>query len=450
MRSHGRGILHGGHSVLCLRSPRAVWPLGPRWPVRAGPAFPDPCLMLSTELAEGLRIAAHTLWARKLRALLTTLGIVIGIVSVTSMFTVINGIEGAFDRSMAIIGDDALFVQKMPWFTFGDRWTLRNRPDVTDDLVPFLRERAASAAVVVPVVGTSLTVTRGRDEAAGVGVTGTTAAFVDAGGIDIADGRAFSDAEADAGRAVAVIGSDVAEALFPGEDAVGKLVRIGGQRFEVVGVAAKRGSFLGLTSADNDATVPIRAYRRLFAASPDVAVKVRVRPGVALDAAEDEIQGLVRIWRGLDPLADDDFAVNRQDQFRELVSTMRAATYGVGLFLTALSLLVGGIGVMNVMFVSVKERTREIGVRKALGATRRAILLQFLIEAVLICVLGGVIGVALAALAALAIDQVFTARLSVGTVALAFAICGVVGVAFGLVPAWQAARARPIDALRYE
>ena len=129
---------------------------------------------------------------------------------------------------------------------------------------------------------------------------------------------------------------------------------------------------------------------------------------------------------------------------------MRAATYGVGLFLTALSLLVGGIGVMNVMFVSVKERTREIGVRKALGATRRAILLQFLIEAVLICCLGGVIGVALAALAAVAIDQVFTAELSGGTVALAFLICGAVGVTFGLVPAWQAARARPIDALRYE
>ena len=406
--------------------------------------------MLSTELAEGLRIAAGTLWARKLRALLTTLGIVIGIVSVTSMFTVINGIEGAFDRSMAIIGDDALFVQKTPWFSFGDWWTMRNRPDITDDLVPFLRARSETAAEVVPLTGTSLTVSRGRDEAEGVGVTGSTAAFVDTGGMDIAEGRSFSEAEADAGRAVAVIGSDVAEALFPGEDAVGKPVRIGGQRFEVVGVVAKRGSFLGLASADNDAVIPIRAYRRLFSSDPDVAIKIRVREGVELDAAEEEIHGLVRIWRGLDPLEDDDFAVNRQDQFRELVSTMRVATYGVGLFLTALSLLVGGIGVMNVMFVSVKERTREIGVRKALGATRRAILLQFLIEAVLICCLGGLIGVALAALVALAIDQVFTAELSVGTVALAFLICGVVGVAFGLVPAWQAARARPIDALRYE
>ena len=406
--------------------------------------------MLSTELAEGVRIAVSTLWARKLRALLTTLGIVIGIVSVTSMFTVINGIEGAFNRSMSIIGDDALFVQRTPWFAFEEWWKLRNRPPVTDDLVPFLRARSRTAAAVVPLTGTSLTVSRGRDDAEGVGVTGTTAAYVDTGGADIAEGRSFSEAEADAGRAVVVLGSDVVAALFPGEDPVGKPVRIGGQRFEVVGVTVKRGSFLGLASADNDATVPIRAYRRLFAADRDIAVKIRVRDGVTLDAAEEEIHGLVRIWRGLDPLEDDNFAVNRQDQFRELVSTMRVATYGVGLFLTALSLLVGGIGVMNVMFVSVKERTREIGVRKALGATRRAILLQFLIEAVLICCLGGVIGVSLAAGVAVAIDQVFTAELSGGTVALAFLICGVVGVAFGLVPAWQAARARPIDALRYE
>ena len=406
--------------------------------------------MLSTELAEGVRIAVSTLWARKLRALLTTLGIVIGIVSVTSMFTVINGIEGAFNRSMSIIGDDALFVQRTPWFAFEEWWKLRNRPPVTDDLVPFLRARSRTAAAIVPLTGTSLTVSRGRDDAEGVGVTGTTAAYVDTGGADIAEGRSFSEAEADAGRAVVVLGSDVVAALFPGEDPVGKPVRIGGQRFEVVGVTVKRGSFLGLASADNDATVPIRAYRRLFAADRDIAVKIRVRDGITLDAAEEEIHGLVRIWRGLDPLEDDNFAVNRQDQFRELVSTMRVATYGVGLFLTALSLLVGGIGVMNVMFVSVKERTREIGVRKALGATRRAILLQFLIEAVLICCLGGVIGVALAAGVAVAIDQVFTAELSGGTVALAFLICGVVGVAFGLVPAWQAARARPIDALRYE
>ena len=403
-----------------------------------------------TEIAEGVRIAAAALWERKARALLTTLGIVIGIVSVTSMFTVINGIEREFDRSMAMIGDDALFVQRTPWIVLGDWWRYRNRPPVTDDLAGYLREHAETAEAVAPVTGTGATVTRGRDEAPGVGVEASTADYVETGGADVEAGRFFSDEEDRAARAVAVIGSDVVGTLFPAEDPIGKEVRIGGEKFTVVGTLAARGKFLGMASADNRAIVPIGAFRRLFGAAEDLAVKVKVRAGVDPAAALDEVTGLTRLWRGLDALEDDDFSVNRQDQFRQLVQTMRVATYGVGIFLTALALLVGGIGVMNIMFVSVKERTREIGVRKALGATRRAILFQFLVEAVAICLVGGAIGVAIAALVAVGLNQVFTAELSGGTVALAFAICAVVGVAFGLIPAWQAARARPIDALRYE
>ncbi|MEM0964084.1 MAG: ABC transporter permease, partial [Bacteroidota bacterium] len=278
----------------------------------------------------------------------------------------------------------------------------------------------------------------------------STSNYVETGGVEIDAGRFYTEAENRAGRAVAVIGADLVDELFPAEDPIGKSLRIAGERFQVIGTLSRRGKFLGLESADNRAIIPMATYNRLFSSNDNVAIKVRLADGVTQDAAIDEITGLTRLWRGLDAMAEDDFSINRQDQFRQLVEVVRVTTYSVGLFLTALALLVGGIGVMNIMFVSVKERTREIGVRKALGATRRAILFQFLVEAVAICLVGGAIGVVIAAVVALGLDQVFTAELSGGTVALAFGICAVVGVAFGLIPAWQAAKARPIEALRYE
>jgi putative ABC transport system permease protein len=405
----------------------------------------------ATELTEGARIAVSALAASKLRALLTTLGIIIGIVSVTATLTVINGIEGEFDRSMALIGDDALFVQRQPWFfSFDDWWKYRQRPEIPEDLGPFLRERSRYAEAVAPITGLTTTLSRGADEVAGIGVEASTSDYIDTGGSDIDQGRFFTPIEARGGRLVTVIGADVVEALFPAEDPIGKPIRIGGKRFEVIGTLVRRGNFLGLASADSRAVIPLETYRRVFNSSPDIAIKVTVTDLEQLEAAEEELTGLVRQFRGLDPLEDDDFSVNRQEQFRQLFQTMRITTYGVGLFLTALSLLVGGIGVMNIMFVSVKERTREIGVRKALGATRRAVLVQFLVEAVVICLVGGVIGVGLAALLAVGINQVFTAQLTLGTVGIAFSICAATGLIFGLAPAWQAAKSRPVEALRYE
>ncbi|MFB3132372.1 MAG: ABC transporter permease, partial [Rhodothermales bacterium] len=169
-----------------------------------------------------------------------------------------------------------------------------------------------------------------------------------------------------------------------------------------------------------------------------------------LDLAQDELTGILRAARGVDAMAEDNFAINRQETFRTALAASKAIMYSIGIFLTALALVVGGIGVMNIMFVSVKERTKEIGIRKAVGAKRRTIMMQFLIEAVVVCVVAGCIGVAISAGVAALINVFFTAYLSVGTVILAFSICVGIGIIFGLVPAWTAARSNPIEALRYE
>ena len=404
------------------------------------------------EFAEGLRIALRAIWANKLRAILTTLGIIIGIVSVTAMFTTINGIERGFDRSMEMLGTNVLNVDKNPQSFENDWWKYINRPPITLAVADAIQERSRYAVAVAPAVGTMRGVQYEDRQLSSVFTRGATPAIADINGLDLAAGRFYGETEERAGRPVCVIGQDVAEALFPNETPIGKRIRVGGTRMEVIGVLTKQGKFLGLFSFDNQVTMPLATFERAFGLSQwrQISVQVKVDKAENMEAAENELTGIVRAVRGLDPLEDDNFAINRQDAFATQVSGVKSAIYGVGLFLTGLALLVGGIGVMNIMFVSVRERTREIGIRKAVGASRRAILTQFLLEAVIVCLIGGLVGVLLSFGVTHLINSVFTAVLSPATVALAFGICVGVGIFFGFIPAWAAARSRPIDALRYE
>ena len=393
-------------------------------------------------------MALVTIWANKLRALLTTLGIIIGIVSVTAMFTTINGIERGFDRSMAMLGTNVINVVRIPNFT-NEWWRYRNRPRITEDIAEAIAERSEHVESVAPVAFSMHSV-QYRDQRLGnVFLRASTPALADVLNLDLDQGRFYTEHENLAARNVCVIGIDVAEQLFPVGSPIGKHIRVGRHRFEVAGVLEKQGKFLGLFSFDEQVILPLQTYKKLFGSRPYLEIQARAVSAEAMARAEDEMMGIVRLARQLGPMEEENFALERQDAFEAQIGGVKSAIYGVGLFLTGLSLLVGGIGVMNIMFVSVKERTREIGIRKALGATRRAILTQFLVEAVVVCMIGGLIGIGLSFLVTALINQVFTAVLSPATVMIAFAICVGVGVTFGFVPAWSAARLRPIEALRY-
>jgi putative ABC transport system permease protein len=281
-----------------------------------------------------------------------------------------------------------------------------------------------------------------------VHIIGTTDEYLVTSGVALAQGRFMTQSEAAGGRPVCILGSEVAANLFQRESPLGKRVRIGESTFEVVGVLEKQGTFLGMFSLDNQAIITLPQFVENFWRHPDYQIQVKAKELEQLDEAREELRAAMRRVRRLAPSQEDDFAINQQDQFVKMFHRLGGTIAAVGIFITGLSLFVGGIGIMNIMFVSVAERTREIGIRKAIGAKRRTILLQFLVEAASICLLGGLIGLCIAWPTTLAVQRFFPATMSVTIVAIAISVSLITGVLSGFFPAWRAARMNPVDALR--
>ena len=405
------------------------------------------------EITEGIRIAGQAIWANKLRSVLTTLGIVIGIASVTGMATVINGIEAGFQQSLSSLGSNVLHVQVWPMGGTNQWWKYINRPEIDPSVADAVRRRSRYAAATMPQVDERYGISRRDRSLEDVQVNGVGAAFPRIQSVGLDRGRFFSRGEARSARSVVVLGATVADELFPIVSPLGKEIRIGGNRFDVIGVLTEQGGGLFGTGLDGEVLIPFDTFdARWGARDRNVEIRVKVAPSADMAEAKTEVIGIVRVERGLGPTAENNFEVGQQSDVQEQFAPVKAGIYGVGIFLTALALVVGGIGVMNIMFVSVKERTKEIGIRKAVGAKKRTILLQFLIEAVIICLIGGAIGVGISAgIAALVRSALgVAASLPVTTIVLAFGICTAVGVGFGLAPAWTGAQAEPVEALRYE
>jgi putative ABC transport system permease protein len=407
---------------------------------------------LLTELNEGLAISWSAIRANKMRSVLTTLGIVIGIVTVTLMGTAIAGLNGAFLKAISSVGADVLFVMREDWSgpdSEAEWLRIQKRPRLTVDQADALERDLTHASAIAPMAFDQRTIKFGKRSASGVQIVGSTDQLVQTGGISIGEGRFLSAADAEGGRPVCVIGSTVATNLFPRESPLGQRIVIGQQQFEVVGVLEKQGDIFG--QFDNQAIMPLRQMMAGFHHTREIElVEVKVKDVRNMDSALEELHSAMRRIRRLAPADPDDFSINRQEDILARIHKITAIIGGIGLFITGLSLFVGGIGIMNIMFVSVTERTREIGIRKAIGAKRRTILLQFLIEAATICLIGGAIGLGIAWPATLVLQQYMPAALSPMVMALALCVSLLTGVVSGLAPAWRAARMNPVDALRNE
>lgn len=387
-----------------------------------------------------------------MRAILTTTCIVIGIVSVTAMNTISDGIDRAFEDSMDMLGRNVVYVEKWPWGFGGEYrwWEYRNRREMELSYVDRLKDLTPSATEVAAAAN-RFTAIRYRDRQADrVNFQGATVGYFQTGGLNLENGRAFNDSDVQRAARVAVIGGSVSDLLFPNEEALDKQIVVSGQRFTVIGVLEKRGNFLGLEDFDNMVVVPITAFGTIYSLRNGVQLAVQFPDDETLYEGEFEVIGAMRQIRQLDPLDDNDFAINQAALFEQEFQGMKMVIYGIGIFLTGLALFVGGIGVMNIMFVSVKERTKEIGIRKAVGAKSWEILLQFLMESIVICLVGGIIGVIFSVGVTQLINQFFVAYLDWTTVLNAILICAFVGILFGYLPSSKAAKADPIDSLRYD
>ena len=401
-------------------------------------------------LVESLRLALGSLRSNLLRSLLTTLGIVIGITTVIAIISVITGLNQAFATELSSIGSNVIYVQKFHWAK--NDWSLtRKWKDIGTDELEAIQRGSRLVDKAAPYVVTFRRVKNGRLSIEDAIVYGVGAGDHEIRGASPAAGRLLLRNDFDSNRNVVVIGWDVAEKLYPQETPIGKPISVAGVRMQVVGVLDKRGSLFG-SNLDTTITMPIGTFMKHFGRRRMMTISILPKEGVDPLEVTDELRGILRRVRKVPFGEPDNFAINRvdvlQDLYAKLTGGLYAAMFGVG----TISLLVGGIGIMNIMLVSVTERTREIGIRMAVGAKSWDIRLQFIIEAVILSLIGGLIGVLLGILAAefLSFFAGWTILISTYSVVLSFGFSGLVGIFFGFYPAYKASLMNPIDALRHE
>jgi putative ABC transport system permease protein len=407
-------------------------------------------------ILESIRFAVTELKLNRTRTFLTLLGISIGIFCIISVFSVVDSMKKTIQTSIESLGSNVLYVQKWPWEFSADFawWKYMKRPVPSLDEFKEIKQRSKTAENVVFIASTMRPVEYNEIKTDETVIMGISEDYPVVQPVDIAKGRFFTASEHSNGANVAVIGFSIADLLFPSLDPVGQSVKVLNQKVKIVGVLAYEGETGFSNSHDRSVLLPVQFYRRYIDMNDDrsanTLIMVRVKQGISNIQAVDELTGIIRSVRRLKPTAEDNFSINESSLLTKGFESLFSILSLAGWFIGSFSLLVGGFGIANIMFVSVTERTRIIGVQKALGAKNQFILFQYLIESVFLSIMGGAIGLIIVALLTFAVSSAseFSLFVSFGNILTALLISAFIGIISGLAPAFKASRLDPVEAIR--
>ena len=402
-------------------------------------------------IPELFRVSSSALTRNKLRAFLTLLGVIIGVATVVGVVSVISGLNAYVKDKVIGLNPDIVIFTKYGIITSREEWLIaKKRRDLTLTDMQIVRNECTLCAEVGGRGDRRRPVKFGDRKLADVEVQGHTANMSNAMNIDISTGRYFTQAEYDQASSVAVIGWDVQDQLFPNQDPIGRVMKVEGYPVKIIGTLAKQGNVMG-QSQDNVVYMPLTLFKKHIAPSEDIGVFIKPIGGVAMvGQTTDEVRSILRSLRKTKFDKDDPFGLVTAEMLQALWNNISAGAFLLMILISGISLVVGAIVIANIMFVSVVERTKEIGVRRALGARRRDIRRQFLLEAALLSAIGGAIGVVIGSLIALAVNQVFPAQVKFSFILIGIGVATVTGLLAGWIPSSQASKLPPVEALRYE